>query len=310
MFPQGIHNPTKSPGAEDLSPPTSTSAMNPQDPLSFSDDRSPQWCARSPQRFSLSSDLQPRAHNELWAEGAQPPCEGLDHNDSWSIVNTSRGMAGNSWDVDSRGSFQASWGESLFHQRGEHTFELSAYSVDVGTASNPYDHTSATGFHYMESSHLPSLPLPETPGLDLGPRESAAKTGQGNYQAAGNWLPSPMEQSSSLGLPCETSVPEPLPGPSAGHPQHSSSDKVSPIGLKLKAYDWPPQEDPSLERRRRRALKALHSRKRVSEKQDNMRKELESINKEIDTLKSEKQMRMERIVKLKERVSLLQSMDD
>lgn len=160
----------------------------------------------------------------------------------------------------------------------------------------------------MESVHSPSVSMPEVSDLDLGPYADA-KRGQGSYPAADNRLSTPTEQPSTLSLAFETGSPEALPGPSTGQPHHSS-DKVSPIGLKLKAYDWPPQEDPNLERRRRRALKALHNRQRETQRRENMMKELEDLAKEIDSLKSEKQMRIERIVKLKEQMESFQAKDD
>lgn len=300
MFPQGNHNIPKAPAAEELAP----QARDPPS-SSFYEDRSPQWCAKNSQSSFMSSDLQPAARDGLWAEGSHPPYGGLEH-DSWSPCDTSR--AGNTWDVDPGDSLQAPWIQSASPCRGQYTLELSAYSAGRGTASCSYDQTSPTGFPYMEPMQSPSVPLPEASDLDLG-LCADAKKGEGNYMAAANWLSSLTEQPSALGLPYETGSPEALPGPSMGQPHHSS-DKVSPIGLKLKAYDWPPQEDPNLERRRRRAVKALHNRKRETERRENMRKELEIIAKEIDTLKSEKQMRSERIVKLKEQVESFQAKDD
>lgn len=251
----------------------------------------------------MSSDLQSTVHDGLWAEGSHPPYGGLEH-DSWNLHDTPSGLAGNTWNADPGDSLQASWSQSA----SPYTVQLSPYSPSGGSSSSSYDQTLPTGFPYMESVHSPSVSMPEVSDLDLGPYADA-KRGQGSYPAADNRLSTPTEQPSTLSLAFETGSPEALPGPSTGQPHHSS-DKVSPIGLKLKAYDWPPQEDPNLERRRRRALKALHNRQRETQRRENMLKELEDLAKEIDSLKSEKQMRIERIVKLKEQMESFQAKDD
>lgn len=66
------------------------------------------------------------------------------------------------------------------------------------------------------------------------------------------------------------------------------------------AYEWPPQSDPELERKRRRAVRAFKNRQRASEKELAMQEQIVYMASVINKLQAEKKA-------LEEKVSLLQA---
>ena len=73
------------------------------------------------------------------------------------------------------------------------------------------------------------------------------------------------------------------------------SGGARPRGRKLKMYQWPPQEDPKLEKKRLRALKQREQRLRTKQSDENLRHEFVAIQHDVQTLEAQKMQRQQNV---------------
>ncbi|XP_042205066.1 uncharacterized protein LOC121854458 [Homarus americanus] len=97
-----------------------------------------------------------------------------------------------------------------------------------------------------------------------------------------------------------------FPWPSDADHSPIGRNTRTPTDRKLKVYEWPPQSDPKLEKKRIRAIKAFNNRRRVSQQEDNLQKILNNLDNEISTLTVEKYKREHLVTQLEAQVDMLQ----
>ncbi|XP_071513128.1 uncharacterized protein [Panulirus ornatus] len=67
---------------------------------------------------------------------------------------------------------------------------------------------------------------------------------------------------------------------------------------KLKVYEWPPQSDPELEKKRMRAIKALRNRLKGSQQEEEQYARLTGLSRDVHQLQQEKQTRQQTVAAL------------
>ncbi|XP_071513106.1 uncharacterized protein [Panulirus ornatus] len=120
-----------------------------------------------------------------------------------------------------------------------------------------------------------------------------------HHQPTGSWPGDPDHlpvQGHSPQRPCDLDH-LPIPG------QMSSTATLT--GRKLKVYEWPPQSDPELEKKRMRAIKALRNRLRESQQEEELRMTLSRMDDEVRALTVEKEKRTLMVAQLQEQVESL-----
>nr|XP_045591009.1 uncharacterized protein LOC123753047 [Procambarus clarkii] len=78
----------------------------------------------------------------------------------------------------------------------------------------------------------------------------------------------------------------------------SLSQTAGQTGRKLKVYEWPPQSDPELEKKRRRAIKALRNRMRGIQLEEQQHAKLDAITRDVSRLKEEKRTKQQTVATL------------
>ncbi|XP_045117765.1 dual specificity protein kinase shkE-like [Portunus trituberculatus] len=86
-----------------------------------------------------------------------------------------------------------------------------------------------------------------------------------------------------------------------GAPQPSTG--ATPRRRKLKMYEWPPQSDPELEKRRQRAVRQYQQRLKEEQMERSLRRQLEERQGEVATLTAEVHQRHQKVLMLKRLVA-------
>lgn len=96
--------------------------------------------------------------------------------------------------------------------------------------------------------------------------------------------------------------------PAGAVPDGFSSSVCSPDSLlsahKMKMYEWLPQGDPALEKRRVRAVRAHLNRQRLTQQKESLRESLEGVRSEVSLLKAEKARRQQGIAMMEKMIQL------
>ncbi|KAG7155851.1 hypothetical protein Hamer_G019266 [Homarus americanus] len=75
-----------------------------------------------------------------------------------------------------------------------------------------------------------------------------------------------------------------FPWPSDACHSAVGEQMASLIGRKVKVYEWPPQSDPELEKKRKRAIKAFKNRMRGSQQEEEQYMKLDTLTQEVSHL--------------------------
>lgn len=93
--------------------------------------------------------------------------------------------------------------------------------------------------------------------------------------------------------------PAPLYAVPGGNGAPQPSTGAAPRRRKLKMYEWPPQSDPELEKRRQRAVRQYQQRLKEEQMERNLRRDLEERQGEVATLTAEAHQRQQNVLMLK-----------
>ncbi|XP_042223882.1 uncharacterized protein LOC121867826 [Homarus americanus] len=82
-----------------------------------------------------------------------------------------------------------------------------------------------------------------------------------------------------------------FPWPSDACHSAVGEQMASLTGRKVKVYEWPPQSDPELEKKRKRAIKAFKNRMKDSQQEEEQYMKLDTLTQEVSHLQREKNAR-------------------
>lgn len=165
----------------------------------------------------------------------------------------------------------------------------------------------------------PQVHSPSSGESSDGPGECSAPSGGALYEEHSSWdQPSPVRRQqqappagTALGSAHLPAVLEAWASPSAGAGETRPSASLGqegqgPLGWEPspRMHQWPPQDDPQLERKRVRALRARLSRQRAKESREHLQHDLDQVKAQLSLLTADKTRRRQRIAILEAHLAL------